>query len=54
MPRLIPLIFHPDPQSTSLVIMALMIDVGFRAFHVSPCWPEACPASNASELSEDG
>jgi len=34
--------------------VALMIDVGFRGFHVFPCRPEACPASNASELSEDG
>ena len=33
MPRLVPLTFHPDPQSTSLGIMAVMIDVGFRAFH---------------------
>ena len=40
MPRLVHLTFHPDPQSTSLGIMALMIDVGFRAFHVFPCWSE--------------
>ena len=46
LPRRAALTFHPEPQPTSLVIMELMIDIGFRAIHVLPCRSEACLARN--------